>query len=121
MREYVGTCHIPKPASCLSGSELDRLYRHIEVNIDSPLTVADLASLVGRSQFHFSRLFKASTGTSPHKYVISRRVERARELLLAGRSIVDVALATGFSSQSHLSHHIRRAFGCTPGELISRQ
>ncbi|OYW23725.1 MAG: hypothetical protein B7Z55_03290 [Planctomycetales bacterium 12-60-4] len=121
MREYVGTCHIPQTVSRLSGIELDRLYQYIELNIDSPLTVTDLASFVGKSPYHFSRLFKASTGTSPHKYVISRRVERARELLRAGRGIVDVALATGFSSQSHLSHHIRRAFGCTPGELISRQ
>ncbi|MEO2091916.1 MAG: helix-turn-helix domain-containing protein, partial [Gemmataceae bacterium] len=63
---------------------------------------------------------KASTGETPHQYVVRRRVERARELLRAGGIIAEVAMEVGFASQSHLHAHIRRAFGCTPGELAGR-
>lgn len=98
-----------------------RLDRHVARNLDTPLTLDDLASVVGRSRFHFARLFKASTGETPHQYVVRRRVERARELLRAGGVIADVALAVGFASQSHLNYHVRRAFGRTPGQLAGRR
>jgi AraC family transcriptional regulator len=119
-REYASGSESCKPVARLSDEELSRLNRHIDRNLDSPLTLEDLAFLVGRSRFHFSRLFKASTGVTPHQYVIRRRVERARELLRAGQAIVEVAAAVGFASQSHLHSHIQRAFGCTPGQLVSR-
>lgn len=119
-REYASGSGSHKPVARLSDEELSRLERHILRNLDTPLTLDDLASLVGRSRFHFSRLFKASTGVTPHQYVVRRRVERARELLRTGGVIADVAVAVGFASQSHLTAHIRRAFGCTPGQLIAR-
>jgi AraC family transcriptional regulator len=108
------------PAARLPGDELDRLERHVARNLDAPLTLDDLARVVGRSRFHFARLFKAATGETPHRYVVRRRVERARELLLAGDSIAEVAAAVGFASRSHLHAHVRRAFGCTPGQLVGR-
>jgi AraC family transcriptional regulator len=119
-REYARRTESSRPVARLSDDELARLNRHIVRNLDTPLTLEDLASLVGRSRFHFSRLFKASTGMTPHQYVIRRRVERARELLRAGRAIVEVAAEVGFASQSHLNAHIQRAFGCTPGQLVGR-
>jgi AraC family transcriptional regulator len=119
-REYASGSGPCKPVSRLSDDELARLDRHIARDLDNPLTLDDLASLVGRSRFHFSRLFKASTGETPHQFVVRRRVERARELLRAGGVIADVAAAVGFASQSHLHAHVRRAFGCTPGQLVAR-
>lgn len=119
-REYASGSESYKPAARLSDDELARLNRHIDRNLDTPLTLEDLASLVGRSRFHFSRLFKSSTGMTPHQYVVRCRVERARELLRAGSSIAEVAAAVGFASQSHLHSHIQRVFGCTPGQLVSR-
>jgi AraC family transcriptional regulator len=119
-REYASGSESDKPVARLSDDELARLNRHIDHNLDTPLALEDLASLVGRSRFHFSRLFKASTGATPHQYVVRRRVERAKELLRAGRAIVEVAVEVGFASQSHLTHHIRRAFGCTPSQLVGR-
>jgi AraC family transcriptional regulator len=119
-REYRNRSKPQKSVVRLSDDELSRLNRHIDGNLDSPLTSEELASLVGRSRFHFSRLFKISTGTTPHQYVIRRRVECARELLRAGHAIADVAVQVGFSSQSHLHSHIQRAFGCTPGQLTGR-
>lgn len=119
-REYANGSESYKPVPRLSDDELARLEQHIVHNLDTPLTLEVLASLVKRSRFHFSRLFKASTGETPHQYVIRRRVERARELLRAGRAIVEVAAEVGFASQSHLHSHIQRAFGCTPAQLVSR-
>jgi AraC family transcriptional regulator len=117
-REYAGRSGTHKPVARLSDNEMTRLDRHIARHLDTPLTLADLAAVVERSRFHFARLFKASTGETPHQYVVRRRVERARELLRAGGGIADVAAAVGFASQSHLHAHVRRAFGCTPGQLV---
>lgn len=119
-RGYAGGPGSHRPAARLSDEEMARLDRHIARNLDAPLTLDDLASLVGRSRFHFARLFKATTGETPHQYVVRRRVERARELLRAGGGIAEVAAAVGFASQSHLAAHVRRAFGCTPGQLVGR-
>lgn len=119
-RDYAGGSVPHKPVARLSGDELARVERHVTRNLDAPLTLDDLAAVAGKSRFHFARLFKASTGETPHRYVVRRRVERARELLRAGESIVEVAAAVGFASQSHLHAHVRRAFGCTPGDLVAR-
>lgn len=119
-REYANCSEPVKMEARLSDDELSRLDQYIARNLDSPLTLEELASLIFKSRFHFSRLFKASTGQTPHQYVIRRRVERARELLRAGRAIVEVAAEVGFASQSHLHSHIQRAFGCTPAQLVSR-
>lgn len=119
-RECVKRSEPSKRVARLSDEELARLDQHIVRNLDTPLLLEELASLVGRSRFHFSRLFKASNGVTPHQYVVRRRVERARELLRAGNIIAEVAAAVGFASQSHLHSHIQRAFGCTPGQLVGR-
>jgi AraC family transcriptional regulator len=119
-REYANRSESSKPLARLSDDELDRLNQYIVRNLDAPLALEGLASFLGRSRFHFSRLFKASTGMTPHQYVVRRRVERARELLRAGGAIAEVAVEVGFASQSHLNLHIRRAFGCTPGQLAGR-
>lgn len=118
-REYAGGSGPLKPVPRLSEDELSRLDRHIARNLDTPLTLDALAGVVGRSRFHFARLFKATTGETPHQFVVRRRVERAKELLRAG-AIADVAAAVGFASQSHLHAHVRRAFGCTPGQQVVR-
>ena len=121
IREYAGVVRACQPLARLSDAEVGLLRTHVDRNLDSPLTLDDLASLVGRSRYHFARLFKVTTGVTPHQYVVRRWVERARELLRAGGVIADVAAAVGFASQSHLHAHVRRAFGCTPGQLAGRR
>ena len=120
LREYAGAVGGGRAAG-LTGGDLGRLRRHIDRNLDSDLSLDRLAAVVHKSRFHFARLFKSATGLTPHQYVVRRRVARARELLRAGGIIVEVAAAVGFASQSHSgTHHVRRAFGCTPGELVGR-
>jgi AraC family transcriptional regulator len=75
-----------------------------------------MAAVARLSPYHFARLFKAATGLPPHRYVVARRVERAKLLLQEGGdlSLAGIAARAGFSDQSQLSHHFKRAVGVTP-------
>lgn len=79
-----------------------------------------LAAVADLSPYHFARAFKRSVGSSPHRYVLRRRIERAKYHLAAGElSLAAVALACGFGSQSHFSAHFRAATGLTPRQFGS--
>ena len=93
-------------------------YIHDQLHTD--LTIAGIARAVFLSPYHFTRLFKQSTGRSPYQYVIEARLKKARELLVSGdHTINDVALQTGFSDQSHLTRHFRNAYGRTPKAALA--
>ncbi len=84
------------------------------LNEDVPL--ARLANECGLSVRHFSRAFRQSTGTSPHRWLLKRRVENARELLSnRGLSLSEVALSCGFADQSHLTRVFTAMVGVSPG------
>ena len=106
-----------EPAPVLSDARLARVVDFVEAHIDEPLTVGELAGVACVSAFHFGRCFRAATGETPHRYVMGRRVERAKALLLAepALDVTSVALATGFASQSHLSEVFRARVGAPPG------
>lgn len=91
-----------------------RLRDHIEAQLDAPLPLCDLAAVAGLSEFHFLRCFSQSFGLAPHAYLRRRRVERAKRLLRAGVRVSEVAIACGFSSQSHLTRAFRQEMGVTP-------
>src|SRR5690606_7080741 len=95
-----------------------RLVEYIEQHLDQPLALGDLARLAALSEYHFARMFSTSFGLSPHRYVLQRRLLRARELLLHGDlPLGEIALACGFASASHFSNRFREAFGAAPGLL----
>ncbi len=99
----------------LSPRQLQQVLDYIEAYLDQDLRLEQLAQLLDISQFHFSRLFKQSLGSSPHQYLIQQRVERAKKLLKqTEQSITDIALICGFSSHSHLSKQFRQVTGMTP-------
>jgi len=94
---------------------LRRVTELVESRLGGELSIAAMAEAAGLSAYHFSRAFKATTGRPPHRYLLERRVERAKELLLgSGQEIVQVALAAGFASQEHLTTVFRRLTGTTP-------
>src|SRR5262249_60369278 len=68
------------------------------------------------SPYHFARRFKESTGLSPHRYIIARRIERAKELLRGEEdlSLGQVAARVGFWDQGHFTRHFKRLVGVTP-------
>ncbi|MEM8804564.1 MAG: AraC family transcriptional regulator [Cyanobacteria bacterium P01_G01_bin.38] len=96
--------------------QLLQVLDYIDAHLGSELTLADLAELVGMSQFHFGRLFKQSLGLSPYQYLLQQRVERAKQLLkhTADKSIVEIALECGFNSHSHFGRKFRQLTGITP-------
>ncbi len=95
-----------------------RLVDYIEQHLDQPLALGELARLVALSEYHFARMFSTSFGLPPHRYVLQRRLLRARELLQhSALPLGEIALACGFASASHFSNRFRQAFGAAPGLL----
>ncbi|NOK10701.1 helix-turn-helix domain-containing protein [Corallococcus exercitus] len=102
----------------LSAAALHRVRLFIEAHLARRIRVGELAQRSGLSVFYFTRAFRQSMGMTPHAYVQQRRVERARGLLShTTRSLGDIALEVGFSSQSHFTTVFRRLTGLTPAVL----
>lgn len=102
----------------LDGRRLKHALEFIEANLTSELTLTELAAAAGMSVSHFRSGFRQSVGVSAHQYVIERRLERAKGLLMGEEcSIAEVALASGFTHQSHLARHMQRATGLSPLQM----
>ena len=105
------------PGGIAEGS-LRRVLEYIQANLDGDLHLQELAEISDLSTFHFAKLFKRSTGCSPHQFVLQRRLERAKELLRNPHiSLSEVSLRAGFADQSHLSNVFRRFVGLTPARF----
>jgi transcriptional regulator GlxA family with amidase domain len=93
-----------------------RTLTYIESNLDSKFGVGQLANLASLSKAHFSRAFRHALGLPPMKYVVSRRVERAKLMMTSTtQPLSDIALACGFSDQAHFSKLFRHCVGIPPG------
>ncbi|MEU1053038.1 AraC family transcriptional regulator [Streptomyces sp. NPDC005876] len=92
-----------------------RLRELLDERVVQGLTLEEATGLLPAHPAHLVRAFSTAYGIAPHQYLMSRRVERARKLLLAGRAPADVAAATGFYDQAHLTRHFKRLVGVTPG------
>ena len=115
----------PEQRSTGRGSTLDdavlrSVLSYIDANLDANLTLEVLAGLSGVLTHQFVRAFKRKVGEPPHQYVMARRVDAARTLLrTTEHPIAEIAYATGFSSQSHMTTTIRRELGVTPAQIRS--
>jgi AraC family transcriptional regulator len=99
----------------IHGRTLKRVLEEIDETLANQLTLASLAEAAGMSVYHFSHAFKASMGMSPYQYVLSRRVERAKELLRdSDLTIEAISIGLGFSHQNHLSRTFKDRTGVTP-------
>jgi len=95
-----------------------RVREHVELHFSESMDLAELAGIAGLSVYHFARAFKQSTGVTPHHYLVRRRIERAREMLARSElPLSEIALAAGFSDQSHLARVFRQMLGITPGRF----
>ena len=94
----------------------------MQAHLEDPLPIAELARRTGLSPRQLERLFLRYERVTPGRYYLGLRVDRARELLLySERTIIDVAVASGFTSTSHLSHWFKRLQGVRPTELRGRK
>ena len=106
----------------LPSYKLKQVKEYIEANLEQSLSLDELAQVTNISAGYFSRLFKQSTGYTPHQYLIRRRVKRAKELLRHRQlSIADVAYQVGFANQGHLNYHFKRCTGITPKAMQKNQ
>jgi AraC family transcriptional regulator len=96
-----------------------RVVEYIEAHLDRDLSLGQLAGIAGVSPSHFKALFRQSLGLPVHQYVVRRRVDRARALLLESQlSLCEIALEAGFAHQSHMARWMRRLLDVTPTDLI---
>ncbi len=95
-----------------------RVREYVDVHLGESMDLAELAAVAGLSVFHFARQFKQTAGVTPHSYLIKRRIERAQDMLArTDLALSEIALAAGFSDQSHLARHFRQMLGTTPREF----
>ena len=100
------------------GFSLNRLRQaleYVDAHLSDALSLTELATVTG-FQCHFASAFKTTMGSSPHCYVIERRIRRAHQLLRDTKLSI-LAYAVGFSSQSHLNENFRRVVGVTPNKF----
>jgi AraC family transcriptional regulator len=97
--------------------QAERVLAYIEARLETPLRAVELGAVARLSTSHFSRAFKVSTGRTPHAYVLARRVERAKRLMLADDPVplAEIALRCGLSDQAHLSRVFRKIVAESPG------
>lgn len=101
----------------LAPAALQRVQLFVDANLDRNIHLTDLAARAGLSHYHFARAFRVTTGTTPRLFVEQRRIERARQLLTeSNRSLADVAVSTGFGTQSRLTTTFRNRTGFTPAQ-----
>jgi AraC family transcriptional regulator len=119
LRHYSGRCYaIPDCSGGLPQHKLRHVIDFIIEHLAEDLSLSAIANEAGMSRYHFTRLFKQSTGLSPYQYVIQCRIEHAKILLCRGKmKISEVASLVGFADQSQFTRHFKRLLGITPKEV----
>ena len=103
-------------ANPLTPALRERLTEFIQARLDRRLMVSDMAAVVGLSPNRFAQAFTQAVGQPPHQHVLQMRVERAVQLLHhSSHGLADIAAASGFASQQHMTKVMRRRLGTPPG------
>ena len=98
---------------------VDAFRAYLDEHLFEPVTIAAAAETLGVGPTHLARGFKTTFGIAPHAYVLTRRLEVARDRILAGQPLADVANEVGFFDQAHLTRRFKRFLGVTPGRFPS--
>lgn len=117
---HLARTHVERRTESLPVGREDTAVRRVREYLDAhyaeDVSLAHLSTLTSRSAFHLARAFTRALGLPPHAYLESVRVQRARELLRSGTSVVETALSVGYTDQAHFTHRFRRHTGITPGQ-----
>ena len=116
LRHYTaGRVAIKEPSRALTQQQLRRVSDFVQAHLGQDLALEALAQQAGFSPYYFARLFRRTTGESPHQFVLRQRIERAQGLLSQrDLPLAQVALASGFANQSHFTRAFKRQLGLTP-------
>jgi AraC-like DNA-binding protein len=112
----VAFAHLQPPVRWgLPPQRLQRVRQYVEAHLNERIRIQMLAGLAGLSIYHFARAFKRSEGLTPHEYIVRRRVQYAQNLLAnSDMPLAEIAVAAGFSDQSHCARRFREHVGVTP-------
>jgi AraC family transcriptional regulator len=118
VNDYAVRHHSPQThRGGLGSARLRRIKEFIDAKIEDDLTLCEMAQAVELSTAYFSRMFRKSTGETPHQFLLRRRLERAKKMLRsADERVLDVAVACGFKSQQHFAQVFRHVCRVTPTE-----
>jgi AraC family transcriptional regulator len=101
----------------LGSARLRRIKELVYAKLEDDLSLDEMAQSVGLSTAHFARMFRKSTGETPHQFVLRQRLERAKTMLRAPDArVLDVAVACGFKTQQHFAQAFRDVWGVSPTE-----
>jgi len=104
------------PAASKPPSKFSRVVDYVDAAMEGDLTLDAMAEVAGMNPFYFARAFRNRFGETPHRFVLRRRIERAKRLLTETETpLVEIALCCGFASQSHFASVFHRHVGVTPG------
>lgn len=119
IHRYGGASQPISPGQPLLSHRLERRAKEcLDADLDRDISVGDVAEICAMSRGYFIRAFRETTGMTPHRWRLERRVERARQLVEeTDLPIADIASACGFSDQSHLSRYFLQIIGQSPGRL----
>ena len=96
----------------------NRIKERLQSDLAAKIQMSDFESEHGMDRFSITRQFRRYFGTSPHRFLVMRRLELAKQAMLEGSSLADAAFTAGFADQSHMTRHFRRAFGIAPGQWL---
>jgi AraC-like DNA-binding protein len=104
-----------KPVRMLPVRALERARDFLAAHADENISSARLEEIAGLDRFALARHFRALYGTTPHRFLVMRRLAAARGKIADGQPIAEIAAETGFADQAHLSRHFKKTYGMTPG------
>ena len=94
---------------------VERARRYLDAHCAETVEAGALERETGLDRFTLTRQFRSQLGTSPHRYLVMRRLDKARKAIRMGTSLADAAALAGFADQSHFTRHFRKTFGLSPG------
>jgi AraC-like DNA-binding protein len=107
----------PERALAPTHDQAEQLRWFLDAHLFEAVTLAAASASIGETPARLARSFSTVFGLAPHAYVLGRRLEAARDRILRGQALADVAAEVGFYDQAHLSHRFKQVLGTTPGQF----
>ncbi|MFF2322545.1 AraC family transcriptional regulator [Agrobacterium sp. NPDC058088] len=108
-----------RPIKCIDRAAVLRCRDYLLENSADTVGSQELEDISGLDRFALFRQFRCLFGTSPHRYLIMRRLQKCKDMMRAGTSLAETAFACGFADQAHFTRHFKNAFGMPPGRWLN--